>query len=137
MTKRTLTDNQILMIELSLYYEDYEMRKMMDESVDMVLANSMSSTYIKEYYLNLINRLKLELKDLLDCISYDEVYERTVKVYKTYDIIKNTISKEEMGFVGISEIENEESKVLIEKINSRKNELYDDIKELIEFYNSL
>lgn len=137
MTKQTLTDNQILMIELSLYYEDYEMKKMMDESVDMVLANSMSSTYIKEYYLNLINRLKLELKDLLDCISYDEVYERTVKVYKTYDIIKNTISKEEMGFVGISEIENEESKVLIEKINSRKNELYDDIKELIEFYNSL
>ena len=137
MTKRTLTDNQILMIELSLYYEDYEMKKMMDESVNMVLANSMSSTYIKEYYLNLINRLKLELKDLLDCISYDEVYERTVKVYKTYDIIKNTISKEEMGFVGISEIDNEESKVLIEKINSRKNELYDDIKELIKFYNSL
>lgn len=137
MTKRTLTDNQILMIELSLYYEDYEMKKMMDESVNMVLENSMSSTYIKEYYLNLINRLKLELKDLLDCISYDEVYERTVKVYKTYDIIKNTISKEEMGFVGISEIDNEESKVLIEKINSRKNELYDDIKELIEFYNSL
>lgn len=136
-TKKELTYDQTNMIRLALCYEDYDMEKYLDESVCTVIAYSHASLYITEYYKYLIDRLKLELKTLLDCISYEEVFVRTNKVFNTYDTIQKLVYNEELGFVKINRIEDEGVKELVVKLNARKDELLDDIDELVNFYKSL
>lgn len=136
-TKKELTYDQTNMIRLALCYEDYDMEKYLDESVRTVIAYSHASLYIIEYYKYLIDRLKLELKTLLDCISYEEVFVRTNKVFNTYDTIQKLVYNEELGFVRINRIEDEGVKELVIKLNARKDELLDDIDELVNFYKSL
>lgn len=136
-TKKELTYDQTNMIRLALCYEDYDMEKYLDESVCTVIAYSHASLYITEYYKYLIDRLKLELKTLLDCISYEEVFVRTNKVFNTYDTIQKLVYNEELGFVRINRIEDEVVKELVIKLNTRKDELLDDIDELVNFYKSL
>lgn len=136
-TKKELTYDQTNMIRLALCYEDYDMEKYLNESVCTVIAYSHASLYIMEYYKYLIDRLKLELKTLLDCISYEEVFVRTNKVFNTYDTIQKLVYNEELGFVRINRIEDEGVKELVIKLNARKDELLDDIDELVNFYKSL
>mgnify|MGYP004583053443 CR=1 FL=1 len=136
-TKKELTYDQTNMIRLALCYEDYDMEKYLDESVRTVIAYSHASLYITEYYKYLIDRLKLELKTLLDCISYEEVFVRTNKVFNTYDTIQKLVYNEDLGFVKINRIEDEGVKELVIKLNARKDELLDDIDELVNFYKSL
>ncbi|MFC2644565.1 MAG: hypothetical protein ACFNZM_04455 [Veillonella parvula] len=136
-TKKELTYDQTNMIRLALCYEDYELAKYLDESVRTSIAYSHASLYITEHYKYLIDRLKLELKTLLDCISYEEVFVRTNKVLNTYNTIRELVFNEELGFVKINDIDVEEVKELVIKINERKCELNDDIEELVDFYQSL
>lgn len=136
-TKKELTYNQINMIQLALCYEDYDMEQYLNESVRTVLAYSHASLYITEYYKYLIDRLKLELKTLLDCVSYEEAFVRTNKVLNTYDTIQKLVFNEELGFVKINQIDDEGVKELVIKLNTRKEELLDDINELVNFYKSL
>ena len=58
--------NQIAMIKLALYFEDNEMRKMLDIAQDYVLVNTKANMYIVEYYKNLLKRMKLELSAILE-----------------------------------------------------------------------
>lgn len=136
-TKKELTYDQTNTIRLALCYEDYELAKYLDESVRTSIAYSHASLYITEHYKYLIDRLKLELKTLLDCISYEEVFVRTNKVLNTYNTIRELVFNEELGFVKINDIDVEEVKELVIKINERKCELNDDIEELVDFYQSL
>lgn len=135
--KQQLTLNQENMIKLALMYEDYELEKMLEKLISIGLAHSTSSLYIKEYYRNLYTRIRSELKTLLDCVTYEEVFTRSYKVYDTWNAMEKISTNLEMGFVKINDIDEKEAKEICEQINQRVKEVEKDADELVNFYKSL
>ena len=135
--KQQLTLNQENMIKLALMYEDYDLEKMLEKLISIGLAHSTASVYIKEYYLNLYKRIRQELKTLLDCVTYEEVFTRSYKVYDTWNTMENISTNLEMGFVKINDIDEKEVKELCDQINQRVKEVENDAEELVNFYKSL
>lgn len=135
--KQQLTLNQENMIKLALMYEDYELEKMLEKLISIGLAHSTASVYIKEYYQNLYKRIRIELKTLLDCVTYEEVFTRSYKVYDTWNTMENISTNLEMGFVKINDIDEKEVKEICEQINQRIKEVEKDADELVNFYKSL
>lgn len=135
--KQQLTLNQENMIKLALMYEDYDLEKMLEKLMSIGLAHSTASVYIKEYYLNLYKRIRQELKTLLDCITYEEVFTRSYKVYDTWNTMENIFTNLEMGFVKINDIDEKEVKEFCNQINQRAKEVEKDSEELVNFYKSL
>lgn len=135
--KQQLTLNQENMIKLALMYEDYELEKMLEKLISIGLAHSTASLYIKEYYRNLYTRIRSELKTLLDCVTYEEVFTRSYKVYDTWNTMENISTNLEMGFVKINDIDEKEVKEICEQINQRIKEVEKDADELVNFYKSL
>lgn len=135
--KQQLTLNQENMIKLALMYEDYELEEMLGKVVNIGLAHSAVNLYVKEYYLNLYKRLKSELKTLLDCVTYEEVFVRSCKVYDTWSIMQNISTNKEMGFVVVTDIDEKEVKELCDRANQRAREVEKDSEELVNFYKSL
>ena len=135
--KQQLTLNQENMIKLALMYEDYELEKMLEKLISIGLAHSTASVYIKEYYRNLYTRIRSELKTLLDCVTYEEVFTRSYKVYDTWNTMENISTNLEMGFVKIDDIDEKEVKEICEQINQRVKEVEKDADELVNFYKSL
>ena len=135
--KQQLTLNQENMIKLALMYEDYDLEKMLEKLISIGLAHSTASVYIKEYYLNLYKRIRQELKTLLDCVTYEEVFTRSYKVYDTWNTMENISTNLEMGFVKIDDIDEKEVKELCDQINQRVKEVEKDAEELVNFYKSL
>lgn len=108
--KQQLTLNQENMIKLALMYEDYDLEKMLEKLISIGLAYSTASVYIKDYYRNLYTRIRSELKTLLDCVTYEEVFTRSYKVYDTWNTMENISTNLEMGFVKINDIDEKEVK---------------------------
>lgn len=135
--KQQLTLNQENMIKLALMYEDYDLEKMLEKLMNIGLAHSTASVYIKDYYLNLYKRIRSELKTLLDCVTYEEVSTRSYKVYDTWNTMENISTNLEMGFVKINDIDEKEAKELCDQINQRVKEVEKDSEELVNFYKSL
>lgn len=135
--KQQLTLNQENMIKLALMYEDYDLEKMLEKLINIGLAHSTASVYIKDYYLNLYKRIRQELKTLLDCVTYEEVFTRSYKVYDTWNTMENISTNLEMGFVKINDIDEKEAKDLCDQINQRVKEVEKDAEELVNFYKSL
>ena len=135
--KQQLTLNQENMIKLALMYEDYDLEKMLEKLINIGLAHSTASVYIKDYYLNLYKRIRQELKTLLDCVTYEEVFTRSYKVYDTWNTMENISTNLEMGFVKINDIDEKEVKELYDQINQRVKEVEKDAEELVNFYKSL
>lgn len=135
--KQQLTLNQENMIKLALMYEDYELEEMLEKLMSIGLAHSTASVYIKDYYRNLYKRIRRELETLLDCVTYEEVYERSNKVYDTWNTMENISTNLEMGFVKINDIDEKEVKELCDQINQRVKEVEKDADELVNFYKSL
>ena len=135
--KQQLTLNQENMIKLALMYEDYDLEKMLEKLMNIGLAHSTASVYIKDYYLNLYKRIRQELKTLLDCVTYEEVFTRSYKVYDTWNAMENISTNLEMGFVKINDIDKKEEKDLCDQINQRVKEVEKDAEELVNFYKSL
>lgn len=135
--KQQLTLNQENMIKLALMYEDYDLEKMLEKLMNIGLAHSTASVYIKDYYLNLYKRIRSELKTLLDCVTYEEVFTRSYKVYDTWNTMENISTNLEMGFVKINDIDEKEAKELCDQINQRVKEVDKDAEELVNFYKSL
>lgn len=135
--KQQLTLNQENMIKLALMYEDYDLEKMLEKLMNIGLAHSTASVYIKDYYLNLYKRIRQELKTLLDCVTYEEVFTRSYKVYDTWNTMENISTNLEMGFVKINDIDEKEAKDLCDQINQRVKEVEKDAEELVNFYKSL
>nr|DAU06685.1 MAG TPA: hypothetical protein [Caudoviricetes sp.] len=135
--KQQLTLNQENMIKLALMYEDYDLEKMLEKLMSIGLAHSTASLYIKEYYRNLYKRIRSELKTLLDCVTYEEVFTRSYKVYDTWNTMENISTNLEMGFVKINDIDEKEVKEICEQINQRVKEVEKDTDELVNFYKSL
>lgn len=135
--KQQLTRNQENMIKLALMYEDYDLEKMLEKLMNIGLAHSTASVYIKDYYLNLYKRIRQELKTLLDCVTYEEVFTRSYKVYDTWNTMENISTNLEMGFVKINDIDEKEAKDLCDQINQRVKDVEKDAEELVNFYKSL
>lgn len=126
--------NQIAMIKLALYLDDNEMSKMISLGQDYTLVNSKANMYIVEYYKNLLKRLENELKAILESIDAKELYIRSALARKTYDMLENILNDEKLGFVKISEIEDEEVKNLINRISNRQKEMESETEEIIRFF---
>lgn len=135
--KQQLTLNQENMIKLALMYEDYDLEKMLEKLMNIGLAHSTASLYIKDYYLNLYKRIRSELKTLLDCVTYEEVFTRSYKVYDTWSTMENISTNTEMGFAPVTDIDEKEAKELCDQINQRVKEVDKDAEELVNFYKSL
>lgn len=129
--------NQIAMIKLALYFEDNEMSKMISLGQDYTLVNSNANMYIVEYYKNLLKRLDRELEAILESIDAKELYIRSALARKTYDMLENILNDKKLGFVKISEIEDEEVKNLINKISNRQKEMASETEEIIRFFLTL
>jgi hypothetical protein len=129
--------NQIAMIKLALYLDDNEMSKMISLGQDYTLVNSNANMYIVEYYKNLLKRLENELKAILESIDAKELYIRSALARKTYDMLENILNDEKLGFVKISEIEDEEVKNLINRISNRQKEMEYETEEIIRFFLTL
>lgn len=129
--------NQIAMIKLALYLDDNEMSKMISLGQDYTLVNSKANMYIVEYYKNLLKRLENELKAILESIDAKELYIRSALARKTYDMLENILNDEKLGFVKISEIEDEEVKNLITRISKRQKEMESETEEIIRFFLTL
>lgn len=129
--------NQIAMIKLALYLEDNEMSKMISLGQDYTLVNSKANMYIVEYYKNLLKRLENELKAILESIDSKELYIRSALARKTYDMLENILNDEKLGFVKISDIEDEEVKNLITRIGKRQKEMESETEEIIRFFLTL
>lgn len=129
--------NQIAMIKLALYLDDNEMSKMISLGQDYTLVNSKANMYIVEYYKNLLKRLENELKAILESIDAKELYIRSALARKTYDMLENILNDKKLGFVKISDIEDEEVKNLITRIGKRQKEMESETEEIIRFFLTL
>lgn len=136
-TKIAVNMNQIAMIKLALYLDNNEMSKMISLGQDYTLVNSNANMYIVEYYKNLLKRLENELKAILESIDAKELYIRSALARKTYDMLENILNDEKLGFVKISEIEDEEVKNLITRIGKRQKEMESETEEIIRFFLTL
>lgn len=135
--KFAINMNQIAMIKLALYYDDIEMSKMLDIAQNYTLANSKANIYIVEYYKNLLKRFERELSAILESIDTKEIYVRTALARKTYDMLDNILSDKKLGFVKANEIDDEEAKNLLNKIEERQKEMESETEEIIRFFRSL
>lgn len=113
------------------------MSKMISLGQDYTLFNSNANMYIVEYYENLLKRLENELKAILEYIDAKELYIRSALARKTYDMLENILNDEKLGFVKISEIEDEEVKNLINRISNRQKEMESETEEIIRFFLTL
>ncbi len=129
--------NQVAMIKLALYLDDNEMSKMISLGQDYTLVNSNANMYIVEYYKNLLKRLERELEAILESIDAKELYIRSALARKTYDMLENILNDKKLGFVKISEIDDEEVKNLITKISNRQKEMESETEEIIRFFLTL
>ena len=129
--------NQIAMIKLALYLDDNEMSKMISLGQDYTLVNSNANMYIVEYYKNLLKRLERELEAILESIDAKELYIRSALARKAYDMLENILNDKKLGFVKISEIEDEEVKNLITRISNRQKEMESETEEIIRFFLTL
>lgn len=135
--KFAINMNQIAMIKLALYFEDIEMSKMLDTAQDYVLVNTKANMYIVEYYKNLLKRMKLELSAILESIDAKELYIRSALARKTYDMLENIMDNKKLGFVKISEIEDEEVKNLMTRLSNRQKEMESETEEIVKFFLTL
>ena len=135
--KYAINMNQINMIKVALYYKDIEMSKMLDIAQDYVLVNTKANMYIVEYYKNLLKRMKLELSTILESIDAKELYIRSALARKTYDMLENIMDNKKLGFVKISEIEDEEVKNLMTRLSNRQKEMESETEEIIRFFLTL
>lgn len=133
----TVNMNQVAMIKLALYYDDIEMSKLISIAQDYTLANTKANIYIVEYYKNLLKRFERELSAILESIDAKEVYIRTALARKTYDMLDKILSDEKIGFVKANEIDDEEVKNLLAKINDRQKEMESETEEIIRFFRTL
>ena len=133
----TVNINQIAMIKLALYYEDIEMSKMLSIAQDYILVNSKANIYIVEYYKNILERFELELSAILESIDAKELYIRIAYARKTYEMLDNILNDKQLGFVKISDIEDEEVKNLITRISNRQKEMDSETEEIIRFFLTL
>lgn len=135
-TKKELSLNQINMIEIAFGFEDYDLEKIMEYQRLYILSKSTASDTVKDYVISLYQRLRKEAKGLLDCVTFEEVYINSFKMFKTHE----TLTK--MSELILEEVElTDELKDEIVKSNAVFKPLLEakkqEVKEVVDFYRSL
>nr|DAO53741.1 MAG TPA: hypothetical protein [Caudoviricetes sp.] len=135
-TKKELTLNQIAMIEIAFGFEDYDLEKILEYQRLYLISQSTASDTVKDYVHGLYQRLRKEAKGLLDCVTFEEVYVRSSRMFKTHEALT------EMSQLIWKEVEiTEEMKDEMAKANAVFKPLYEakkqEVKEVLDFYRSL
>lgn len=138
MTKQTneLSLNQINMIELAYMLNDVELGKMLDDQYKMVVGISKANLHIIEYTKSLYKRLRREAEAVIESISKDEIYDRTQKMFETYERLSQVNKDIVEGIKNDEEVKDYFTQH-INKITPIVNERKGEFKDIVKFYKSL
>lgn len=137
-TTKEFNLNQRNMISLAFMLNDDEIKDLIETHFCWVLDKGEFNTPMKEYLRNVFDRVVKESKPLLECVNRREVIKRTERLWKINEKLTSVNMKirqeviEKLDEHGLEEMENV-SKALMDKIE----EFNKDIKDVIEFYESL
>ena len=137
MTKQnTLSLNQTNMVQLAYMLNDAEFGKMLDDQCNIVVTYSKANLQIIEYIKALYKRLRREANAVVEAISFEEIVDRTNKMFKTHERLMQV---NESIIEGIKNDENVKNafnkhvKELAVYVEERRGEF----EEIAEFYKSL
>lgn len=135
-TKKELTLNQIAMIEIAFGFEDYDLEKILEHQRLYLISQSTASDTVKDYVHGLYQRLRKEAKGLLDCVTFEEVYTRSSRMFKTHEALTE-MSKLVWKEVEVTDELKEElvkaDAIFKPLIKAKKQE----VKEVLDFYRNL
>ena len=137
MTKQnTLSLNQTNMVQLAYMLNDAEFGKMLDEQCNIVVTYSKANLQTIEYIKALYKRLRREAEAVIEAISFDEIVDRTNKMFKTHDRlmqVNESIIEGIKNDVDVQDAFNKHVKELTVYVEERRSEF----EEIAEFYKTL
>lgn len=137
MTKQnTLSLNQTNMVQLSYMLNDAEFGKMLDEQFKIVVTYSKANLQTIEYIKALYKRLRREAEAVIEAISFEEIVDRTNKMFKTHGRlmeVNESIIEGIRNDENVKDAFNKHVKELTVYLEERKGEF----EEIVEFYKSL
>ena len=137
MTKQnTLSLNQTNMVQLAYMLNDAEFGKMLDDQCNIVVTYSKANLQIIEYIKALYKRLRCEANAVVEAISFEEIVDRTNKMFKTHERlmqVNESIIEGIRNDENVKDAFNKHVKELAVYVEERKGEF----EEIAEFYKSL
>lgn len=137
MTKQnTLSLNQTNMVQLAYMLNDAEFGKMLDEQCNIVVTYSKANLQTIEYIKALYKRLRREAEAVIEAISFEEIVDRTNKMFKTHDRlmqVNESIIEGIKNDVDVQDAFNKHVKELTVYVEERRSEF----EEIAEFYKTL
>lgn len=137
MTKQnTLSLNQTNMVQLAYMLNDAEFGKMLDEQCNIVVTYSKANLQTIEYIKALYKRLRREAEAVIEAISFEEIVDRTNKMFKTHDRlmqVNESIIEGIKNDVDVQDTFNKHVKELTVYVEERRSEF----EEIAEFYKTL
>lgn len=132
-TQNTLSINQTNMIQLAYMLNDKELGELINEQCRIVINFSKANLQTIEYINALYKRLRREAELVIEAISFEEIVDRTTKMYSTYERLNKT--NESI----IEEIKNDENvkeafSKHVQKLNVYVKEREPEFKEIVQFY---
>ena len=137
MTKQnTLSLNQTNMVQLAYMLNDVEFGKMLDEQFKNVVTYSKANLQTIEYIKALYKRLRREANAVIEAVSFEEIVDRTNKMFKTHGRlmeVNESIIEGIKNDENVKDAFNKHVKELTVYLEERKGEF----EEIVEFYKSL
>ena len=137
MTKQnTLSLNQTNMVQLAYMLNDVEFGKMLDEQFKIVVTYSKANLQTIEYIKALYKRLRREANAVIEAVSFEEIVDRTNKMFKTHGRlmeVNESIIEGIKNDENVKDAFNKHVKELTVYLEERKGEF----EEIVEFYKSL
>lgn len=137
MTKQnTLSLNQTNMVQLAYMLNDAEFGKMLDEQCNIVVTYSKANLQTIEYIKALYKRLRREAEAVIEAISFEEIVDRTNKMFNTHDRlmqVNESIIEGIKNDVDVQDAFNKHVKELTVYVEERRSEF----EEIAEFYKTL
>nr|DAR78788.1 MAG TPA: hypothetical protein [Caudoviricetes sp.] len=137
MTKQnTLSLNQTNMVQLAYMLNDAEFGKMLDEQCKIVVTYSKANLQTIEYIKALYKRLRREAEAVIEAISFEEIVDRTNKMFKTHERLMQVnegIIEGIKNDVDVQDAFNKHVKELTVYMETRRS----DFEEIAEFYKTL
>lgn len=137
MTKQnTLSLNQTNMVQLAYMLNDAEFGKMLDDQCNIVVTYSKANLQTIEYIKALYKRLRREAEAVIEAISFEEIVDRTNKMFKTHERlmqVNESIIEGIRNDVDVQDAFNKHVKELTVYVETRRSEF----EEIAEFYKTL
>ena len=137
MTKQnTLSLNQTNMVQLAYMLNDAEFGKMLDKQYKIVVTYAKANLQTIEYIKALYKRLRREAEAVIEAISFEEIVDRTNKMFKTHERlmqVNESIIEGIRNDENVKDVFNKHVKELTVYVDARRSEF----EEIAEFYKSL